>query len=46
MEINNKMDLTVRWKIYEQEKAKMAQKNLTSEEYTKEIIELCNRLEI
>lgn len=41
-----KLELPIRWKIYEQEKAKIANENLTPEEYTARIIDLCNRLEI
>lgn len=42
----DKVDLSVKWKIYEQEKAKIAKENLTPEEYTRRIVELCNKLEI
>lgn len=34
------------WEIYEQEKRKLQQKNLTPEEYEKAIRELCDRLKI
>lgn len=41
-----KLELPIRWKMYEQEKVKIARENLTPEEYTKRIVELCNKLEI
>ena len=41
-----KEELSTRWKIYEQEKAKLAKENLTPEEYTRRIVEICDRLEI
>jgi hypothetical protein len=40
------MDMKERWKIYEQEKAKLAKENLSSEEYIRRILELCKRLEL
>jgi hypothetical protein len=40
------MELVNKWKIYEQEKEKLVKENLTAEEYTRRIVELCNRLEL
>lgn len=40
------MELLEKWKIYEEEKAEIAKENLTPEEYTKRIVELCKKLEI
>ncbi len=40
------MDMKERWKLYEIEKAKIVEKNLTPEEYTRQIVELCTRLEL
>jgi hypothetical protein len=42
----DKLDLPVKWQIYEQEKAQLAKENLTPEEYTRKIVELCEKLEI
>lgn len=33
-----------KWEIYQKEKAKLMLKNLTCEEYEREIIKLCDRL--
>ncbi len=41
-----KLELPLIWKIYEQEKAKIANENLTPEEYTRRIVELCKKLDI
>ena len=41
-----KEDLDRNWKQYEQEKAKLNQENLTPDEYTRRIVEICDRLQI
>lgn len=40
------MNVIEKWKIYEDEKRKLEEKNLAPEEYTKCIVELCRRLEL
>ncbi len=42
----DKAELSNRWALYEQEKAKLAKENLTPEEYTRRIVEICDKLEI
>ena len=40
------MQIEIKWKIYEEAKMKLSKENLTPEEYTRKIIELCDKLEI
>jgi len=42
----DKVNLSNKWKIYEHEKTKISKENLSPEEYTRRIVELCNKLEI
>jgi hypothetical protein len=43
---NDNFELSARWKLYEEQKAKIAQENLNPEEYTRRIVELCKKLEL